>query len=77
MGGVGRDTHENRCTEPYEEEADGERWEWRSGGLEGVADGDDERCCGRDDGRSAGMEQYGAGHVVPMKTTWTTMVTRG
>ena len=42
MGGVGRDTHEKRCTEPYEEEADGERWEWRGGGLEGIADGDDE-----------------------------------
>ena len=41
-GGIRRNTHEKRCAEPYEEEADGERWEWRSGGLEGVADGDDE-----------------------------------
>ena len=42
MGGVRRDTHEKRCAEPYEEEADGKRWEWRSGGLERITDGDDE-----------------------------------
>ena len=35
-------THEKCCAEAYEEEADDERVEWWGGGLDRVADGDDE-----------------------------------